>query len=375
MFVKALLLSTVLVTFTLVAENAPAVAGTATLVELDRGEPFDAMAFHAGYLFVGNSRKDFGNDFHVKIFDRKDQLVKQIALRHSVTHIRRYNAKSIIAVGTAYENNVGHSFFSVITVTGINQFTTRTVRIPIDAWAQDWIGTVGGREYFADMGGNPHDSEGDQNPNLPAQTIFSTDANGRPRYMKTRLRGPAFGVSRDSNLFIARFDSFGSGNNAIATVDTKTATLSQLKQKFSFIHDLQFKPASEILAVSERMGSQVSLVDLTSGEVGHAFTDGTSGAVDWLNKCLIASNIDEKKIHVFDATNFKEPKLLKSYAFDDTGAIFAKMRNMTVDAETGRVYGRSSIPCNPLVTKCDKTENSVAVIDTASAKEILAMCH
>ena len=350
-------------------------AGVTTLTELDRGEPYDAMSFQNGYLFVGSSRTDFNPDFHLRIYDRKDQLVKDIAMRHSVQHIRRYSNTAVVAVGTAYENSIANTYYSIITVTAANKFAVRTVKIPIDAWAQDWIGNVGGREYFADMGGNPHDEQSD--PTLPAQTIFSTDSNGSPRYMTTRLRGPNFGITFGADLVIARFDSIQGSANFLARVNTKTGVnTTAIKGTFQRIHDIKVKPGSNLIAISEREGAQITLGDLQSGSVvGSAPMKGTSGSLEWFGKCLVGSNVDEKKVLVFDATDVKAPKLLKTIPFDDTGKIFAGMRGMTMDLETGRVYGRSAYPCNPMITHCDKTENSVAVLDLATSKEIFGLCH
>lgn len=350
-------------------------AGVTTLTELDPAEAYDAMAFQNGYLFVGSSRTNLNPDFHVRIYDRKDQLVKDFPIRHSLTHIRRYNKYAVIAVGTAYENSVAHTFYSVISITGVNKFAVRTVKIPIDAWAQDWIGTVNGREYFADMGGNPHDEPSD--PTLPAQTIFSTDTSGSPRYLSTRLRGPNFGVALGSDLLIARFDSIQGPANFLARVNTKTAANSTaIKGTFQHIHDVKVKPESTLIAISERDASQISLGDLQSGTiVGSIPMNGSSGSVEWFGKCLVGSNVSEKKIQVFDVMDVKSPKLLKTIAFNDTGKIFAGLRGMTMDLETGRVYGRSAYPCNPFITKCDKTENSVAVLDNMTSKEIFDLCH
>lgn len=351
-----------------------AFASTSTLTELDRGEPYDAIAFQSGYLFVGHSRKDFNSNFHVQIFDRKDQLVKDIPLLHSAAHIRRYNANSIIVVGTAFSPNLTH--YTIISVTGVNQFTTRVVQVPADAWAQDWLGTVGGREYFADMGGNPNDEATTTDPTIASQTIFSTNSSGTPRYMSTRLRGPTFGTTYGTDLIIARFNDMSSPNNFLARVNTSTGAVTPaIKGTFASIHDTKIKAGTSLIAVSEREGGQVSIGDLKTGEViGQAAIQGRSGSTEWLGKCLIASAIENKSVLVFDVTNPQQPQLLKTIDFSATGTVFKGMRGMTIDTETGRVYGRSSYPCNPLMGPCPATENSVAVLDQATSAEILGLC-
>lgn len=354
--------------------SSPSFATTVTLTELDKGEPYDAMTFNGDYLFVGHSRKDFNSNFHVQIFDRKDQMVKDIPLKHSAAHLRRYNANSVIVVGTAYEPNLTH--YTIITTTGVNQFSTRVVQVPADAWAQDWLGTVGGREYFADMGGNPNDEETTTDPTIASQTIFSTNSRGTPRYMSTRLRGPNFGTTFGSDLIIARFNDMTSPSNFLARVSTSTGAVTPaLKGTFLKIHDTKIKAGTSLIAVSERDGSQVAIGDLNTGEIiAQASIKGKSGAVEWFGKCLIASSIDEKTIFAYDMSTPAQPQLLKTIAFSDTGAVFAGLRGMTIDSKTGRVYGRSAYACNPMIQACVINTNSVAVLDLATSTELLGLC-
>jgi len=81
--------------------STSAMADTTTLMELDKAEPFDAMTFHGGYLFVGQSRKNLNSYYMVRVFDQNQKLIKSIPMSHVIEHMYAYGLDSVLAIGTS----------------------------------------------------------------------------------------------------------------------------------------------------------------------------------------------------------------------------------------------------------------------------------
>ncbi|MCX6119252.1 MAG: hypothetical protein NT027_17070 [Proteobacteria bacterium] len=342
------------------------------LLDLDRGEGFNSIAFVGDYLYVGQSRKDFNANYRITVLDRSDKTVAEIPLKHSATQIHPYG-NGIIIVGTGTNPNL--TYYTYLNPTAVaGKFSAKTVQIPMDAWANDWLGTFAGREYFSDMGGNPHDTNEDIN--LPSQTIFSTSTSGAPKYMKTRLRGPMFGIIHKNDLIIARFNNINTDNHYLAKVNLQTgASNSALPGSFGKLKDIALRSGTDVVALTEQSTGQITIGDLSKGEIISQFsTAGASTSVTWLGRCLATSNIDNRDVKIFDISDLRNPKEISSLDFSEAGPKFGYLSNMAIDSKTGRIYGKSAIACNPLITDCSNLWNSVAAIDLDSSQILRQKC-
>jgi len=170
---RRLMLSTLLVV------GSVAAATTSTMVELDRGEPFEALVVNAGHLWVGQSRTNFNGDYRVQVFDAAGKKVGEAKLKHAVSFLYAHGAHEVLAVGTAAEPNLTH--FSVLSLSG-NKIQSKTTVIPAHAWAHQWVGTLAGTELFIDFSGDSNDPEGDQDFNLAHRTMFAVN-DSRATYL------------------------------------------------------------------------------------------------------------------------------------------------------------------------------------------------
>ena len=350
----------------------PAMADTSTVMELDRGEPFDAMASQGGVLFVGQSRENFNSHYAIHVLDSAQKLVRTIPMTHSVEHIYPYGSDSVIAMGTAIQPNLRH--YTIITIRG-RAFDVRDHTVPVTAWGNDWLGTYGGKEYFADMGGNTNDDETTSNPNLDAQTIFSVDPYGRARYLPVRLVGSRNGLFVGDQLLVHHLFDIRNGLRNIHRVNITTGQHDELfVAPRARIWDF-LTVDGNILAVAEAGGNRVIFVDRITKQIKTELSvEGEPRSLARVGHCLLVGSRESKSVTVISVRDPLSPAITGSIDFSTTGGAFRVLDKITVDQQSGRVYGRSAVPCNPIIETCEKSWNSVVVSSQDDAVLVKAQC-
>lgn len=344
-----------------------------TLVTLDKGEPFEAMTFHADHLWVGQSRLDFNANYRVTIFDRADQKVGEVALRHSATFLYPYDATSVLVVGTAHTPNLTH--YTIIRNAGGGRFTTDVRQIPMEAWANGWLGTLDGKEYLTDLSGNTNDPDRDDNPNLASQTIF-TMQGGRARYLSYRMPMPIAGARVGRQFVVVHRYQIGhpASNVMVVDVDRNQARplFAERRNMLTSLAPL----ASGLVAFSEQGTGEVLVVNpSTSAIVGSSPTKGAPRTLATVGHCVLAGNEQEKTVVALDVADPARPKPVLGLDFTTTGADLRGIRKIAVDPTTGKVYARSAYACNPMAEDCSGSSwNSVAVLQPTAATKLLAAC-
>ncbi len=347
-----------------------ALAGVKTITVLDRAEQNEALVFHADHLWVGQSRKDFKADPKLLIFDRSDKKVAEVPLRHSPQYLYPYGAQSVLVVGTSIEPNL--TMYTIATRKG-ESFSARTIVIPMQAWANRWLGTVDGKEYFTDPGGNSEDTSTDLS--LAAQTIFRMDSFG-PKYLSTRLRLPVGGMAIGNKLFVVQHEAIGAWQSNLAVIDPRTGQFSlafpNYRKNLSGIAQI---PGTALVAVTERDANQLLLLDKNTLQLSFELnTPAEPRGVTAFGQCALAGSFSERGVRVFRRTADQKYEVALDLAMDLSGNEFARLFQITADASTGRVYGKSNFPCNPMVEVCDRDYNRVVSWESESAA-ILAACH
>lgn len=357
----------------LVSFNATALADTTSLMDLDAGEPYEAMIFHADHLWVGKSRKDFNTNYRIDVVDRSDKVVQTIPLTHSIEYIYPYAADAVIAIGTAPNPNLRH--YTIIKVTGGGKFNVRDHSIPVNAWGMHWLGTVNGKEYFSDFGGNPQDEEGNSDPQMASQTIFSVDNGGRAVYSKIRMRSPMNGIRIGDELFIVRFYDLYQPIRNVYRLNLKTGQYDQLfDQPRALLNDL-VPLDNNLLAISETEGDRVNLVDRVTKELKVELTvAGSPRSMSKVGQCLVVGSESSRQVNVVSIEDLSKPEIVATLDFSTTGGHFRGLRKIAVDGQTGRVYGRSSYACNPLTMDCSKSWNSIVVGSNADTQAVKSKC-
>lgn len=344
-------------------------ADVKTVTVLDRGEPNEAMVFHADHLWVGSSRTGFNADYKILVFDRADKKVAEIPLNHSVQFLYAYDAKSVIAVGTGHTPNL-----TMYTIASRNPDTFKSVTkvIPAGAWANRWLGTVGGREYFTDPGGNPEDETTDLS--LPAQTIFRMNG-ATPWYLPTRLRLPVGGVTLDKTLYVIQKEAIGAAKSNLAVIDSATGKMKlaflQGRNDLSGIAKLGSAPE---LAVIERGADKLVFLGTTSLTVlGEIATGREPRALTTLGRCVLTGSFTERGVRLVARAKEGSYSDALELANPLAESEFRRLFSITADEKTGRVYARSNFPCNPMTDACTEDYNRVITWPEA-APDVLKAC-
>jgi hypothetical protein len=349
-------------------------AEVTTLMLLDRAEPHDAMTAHAGHLWVGQSRKNFNSNYAVHVYNQSNQLVGSVSLPHSVTQLSPYGKDAVIANGISPSPNL--TMYSILKLSN-GAVQKSTVRVPMEAWATKYIGTVSGRLFFTDPGGNQNDPEMESNPNLPAQTLFSMAGTGF-RYLPTRMRLPIAGLTWNQSLLIVQKNGMGAPQSNAAIVDPSTGTAKFLfSSARNELSQVALLPVRGYAVFTERGASQVLLYDLNSRQlISSAKTSGADPrGLTTFGHCALTANFEDRTI---DVISFKEPatpQLVGTLETTLPASEFARMSQVAADDETGMVFGRSNFPCNPMAQVCDQDWNRVVSFGDETRQMMLNHCR
>lgn len=344
-----------------------------TVTTLDRGEPFEGMTFHDGVLWVGKSRKNFGSDYSLEMFEN-DKLIGKVTLPHAATYVYPYAAGSVIVVGTGYSPNLTQ--YSFVSKQGAS-FSVRTIQIPMDAWARQWIGTHNGKEFFTDPGGNQDDPARDNDLSLASQTFFSHSSGARPRYLSTRLRLPLSGVKIGGSFYVINAESIGSPRSNLYSLDPRSGKLGPLFPSYrNALAAVRAVPGSSILAVSEEGARQVLLIDTSrDAHIGTATLEIDPSALTVMGHCVITGDQVEKKIAVIDVRDPAAPFETMSLSVDLPAEEFRYLSHIAADPVNGKLYLRSNMPCNPMVEACTHDWNRVLVLAGEEAMKLAGICR
>jgi len=342
------------------------------LAEMDPMEPYPAMLHHAGYLWVGQSRKDFDLGYRVTIFNQEDHRIHEIPLKHSVGTMHAHGPDAIVVTGTAANPNL--TAWSVIRVKD-GRFSTEHHWIPAEAWASGWLGVLGGKNYFLDIGGNVNDPDGAFDPNLPAQTVFTmAPGGGRPSYSKHRLRGPLNGFLLGNQFVIQRKNDIGSSESMVVSFDPLTGASKPL---FNRALEYAGEPVSmgDGTRVAVAGSGQVHVANVATGEVVSFETGGTPRSVVAAGNCVVVGMEQEKKGLVLRVVPGAPIEMVDTFDFNSFGDRLRGLRRVAFDASRGRIYGQSVYACNPITTDCSKSWNAVVATPRGTSAAIAEKCR
>jgi hypothetical protein len=345
-----------------------------TIHVLDRGEPHDSMISHGGILWVGQSRKGFNSSYAIYAYGADDQLIASTDLPHSVTQIAVYDKKSVIVTGIAISPNL--SMFSIVSLDNAGRLTKRTTQVPMQAWATKWIGSIGGREYFTDPGGNSNDPEAENNPNLPAQTLFGM-RNNSPQYLKTRMRLPIGGLAWNNQLLVLQKQGIGVAQSNAALVNPSNGQATYLFENHrSNLSAVSILPTRGLAIFAERGAGQIAVYDLNQRQVLNTVaTVEDARSLDSFGHCAIVGSFEGKAIEIINLANPAQPVVAHRAEVNLPDAEFARLSQLSVDDERGTVYVRSNLACNPMVEACDTDRNRVVAFGKDVTEILLTQCR
>jgi hypothetical protein len=285
------------------------------------------------------------------VFNRADELVGEVPLKHSATYLYPYSENSVLVAGTCPQPNL--TMYTIITFTK-GKLDAKLKTIPMEAWANRWLGTIDGKEYFSDPGGNSADTSTDLS--LPA-----------------RLRLPVGGTAIGKKLFVLQKEDMFNPKSNLAIVDVTTGkhTLAFPTSRGN-VASLVKIPGTTQIAISERAANQWILYDTAGAKLlGEFHTLGSEPrGIAALGNCIVVGSFGNRGIEVFKKSGDTYASA-GEIAMDLPVEEFEILTQIAADAKTGRVYGRSNAACNPISAECVNDINRVVVWDS----ELLTACR
>jgi hypothetical protein len=347
----------------LVLMGQGAFAGTVdwkVVTDLDRFEPFDALVFQAGHLWVGSSRSNLAASYKLQVFDSAGNSVATQTLTHSLRGLHAYGADGVITVGVSVADQATH--YTTATLKGVS-LKAQARPIPISAYGNEAAGRPGAL-YFTDPGGLD-----DGGPiGEAARTIFTLRGNS-PRYLKARIRNPHSPVLVGNALYVVEHPSIMSGGRNLVRIDLKTETPTSLYSGTDIIRVLSLDGGKQ-LALADRGANEVVIVDTATGQAAKhiPISAGTPRGLGTLDHCLVVGSEQAKQVTFID---LRTDKVVGTWDLSVAGTKLYGILSLAVDPASGRVYVRSAYPDSVVSPSQDADRNSVVLAeekDGATAK-------
>jgi len=355
----------------LAAFTGSAAMALETVTLLDRGEPYDAMLADNGLMWIGHSRLQFNSNYRLEVYQPDGALIDRVTLSHSLSVIKSMNNGSIIVTGVSPTSRQAQ--YTVAHLEG-GKIRTSTNEIAMGALITFWITSMDGRQYFADIGGNPDDNS-DPGAQLPAQTIFSSTGSNY-NYLGARVSMPVAGTSFNGKLLLVSSQGIGQFGSSLVEVDPRTSALRVITQSA----DAKYRGIDIIAGTSNLVTSalgerKLRVIDTITGKTQREFqTKGYPRTFDLTGHCIVVGNDETNVVEVFDLkSETDKPSFAAEVAMP--ASEFSGIKNIAVDDVTGMVFARASYPCNPLMESCDQDYNRVVKFDAAFAERIKATCN
>lgn len=371
-----------------------------TVTLLDRGEPFHAMAVAQDALWVGKSRTNFDLDYRVEAYRVDGSLLDRRPLSHSVTTIDGLG-NGVMITGT--NDKTRETEFTIARlVNGVIRVTT--TRIGPNAWITGYMGQIGDRFYFADIGGNPND---DAPLGAAAQTLFSVRAPiaksfsdeaplwaidtatkvegytgsalvataAAPAYLPTRLRMPISGVTIDGKLYVVSNEALGSWAGSLVEINPANgATRVVYKSTSEWPYMVSSVDNGATLVLINRAAAKVLLVDRLSGDVKREWTtNGDPRSLTMVGRCVAVGNDSANTVQFFNRDDASDVAVV-DLRVDLPSNEFSGLKKIVVDVKSGAVFGRASLACNPYVGKCENDDNRIVSFGPEAAAAVRANC-
>jgi hypothetical protein len=346
---------------------------TKTVTMLDRGEPWDAMIYHADQLWVGHSRKQFNPSYKIETYATKGKMTATLAMPHSIVFMYPYGANSVMTVGVQPDKN--STVYSIVTLAN-GQLSAQSVRIPDEAWAHRWIGHFGDTQVFSDPGGNQNDPEGSENPSLPAMTLFAM--NGRNvNYYTTRLRLPGEGMIIGDDMFVITSDSIGAMGSNLAKIDINSGEMTMaFPTKRKSLVALAHVPSLNAIVGAERMNGSLVIGDLkNSANFKEVATLSEPKTLATAGRCVVVGSYEDCKVQILRLNDDLTAKEVLSWDAGVSETEFTRLNKVAVDLANKTVFGRSNFACNPMTDPCAHHYNRVLAWSGKDIAAALAQCE
>jgi hypothetical protein len=339
-----------------------------TVTLLDRGEPYASMVADSGVLWVAQNRLNFNTNYRLQAFSSDGRLMDEVQVRHVMWNMSIASPGTIIMTGLNPDSRLTN--YTTARLEG-GKIKLRTSEIALGGYINFWIATLSGKHYFADMGGNPQDDQ----VGLPAQTIFaSTGTNAR--YLSTRLRMPRAGLAMNNKLYIVSHEAMGSPRSSLVEVDPLTMQKRILTASTTAAYtDLKILPGTTDLVSIARDENKIVIVNSQLGQIRRQFrTKGYTRSFDFYGHCVLAGDDENNIIEIFDLKSDSEIAFMAE-EIDLPASEFSGIKSIAVDKNSGAIFARASLACNPMVESCDTDKNRVVTFGAEAAARLRTACN
>jgi hypothetical protein len=339
-----------------------------TVTLLDKGEPYGHMISDSGVLWVIKNRENFNTNYRLEAYSADGKMLDQVRLPHAMWSMAPAGQGSVMMAGMNPTSRLTN-YTTARVESGRIRF--KTTEIALGGFINFWIANIGGRHYFADMGGNPNDDQ----LGVPAQTIFaSTGTNAR--YLSTRLRMPVAGLGMNNKMYLVSHEAMGSPQSSIVEVDPATqAKRNLITSRTAKFTGIKILPGTTDLVTSALDEGKILIIDSKSGSVRRELTTkGYTRDFDFIGNCVVAGDDETNIVEIFDLRKSDNLPFMAeevNLPFEQ----FSGLRSVAVDRATGSIFVRSSLPCNPVTDVCDKEYNRVVTFGAESAQRVKAACQ
>jgi hypothetical protein len=248
----------------------------------------------------------------------------------------------------------------------------KTAEIALGGFINFWIADVAGRHYFADMGGNPND-----NPPIgaPGQTIFSSTGTNS-KYLGTRLRMPVSGVGLNNKLYLVSSEGLGQNKSTIVEVDPTTHQKRELLMSpTARFMTLKVLSGTTDLVTIATMENKIVILDSKSGQIRRELlTKGFTRDTAFLGHCVIAGDDKNNMVEIFDLRK-NENAAFMAGELNLPAQDFSGIKSIAVDPNTGTIFARSNVPCNPAIESCENEYNRVVSFGLKFGQQVKEACQ
>jgi len=349
-----------------------------TISVIEQLEPYDTLIFHGDLLWSGHSRVNSNQPFEVRAFDRNDKLVATVSLPHAISDLAPYGANSVIATGTSpstSSNDPAKTMFTVLRFEN-GKVTHKTTAVPISAWATTWIGTVSGKEFFTDPGGNVNDTEIDDDLSLASQTLFSFDGRN-PAYLKTRMRYPFSGKPWKEQLLVLQRQSLGSTATNMQLVNTNSGKFISIFPSFrNNLRAFEIFKNTELVALLEAGTNEIHVLDVEKTQItATAETFDGARTLKTIGSCAVVGSYESRVVEVFHTSNdHRALEKILTLKVDLPQNEFMRLSALAIDTQTGKIYARSNFACNPFMQICDEDWNRIVSFEGTYKDKLKQTC-
>ena len=341
-----------------------------TVTLLDRGEPYASMVAQNGIFWIGQSRRQFNADYRIEVYSTDGRLIDRATLSHSISSLKERNDGTVVMTGINPSTQLTEYTFAKLLN---NKIQKQTTSINVYGFISFWIGSLNNLHFFADIGGNSQDDN--QNPNLPAQTIFSTRSSA-PDYLSTRVRMPIAGTIHNDKLLLVSSEGMGSKAGSIVEVNPRTQQRrTLLETKNGHFWGFKIIPGTNDFVTSAIAQNKLIIADSATGQIRREIsTQGYTRTFAITGHCLIAGNDEKNTIEIFDLKSSENKSVLNA----EIGmpiTEFSGIKQIAIDDTTGIVFALAALPCNPMVEVCDRDDNRVVSLGSELGNAIKNSCR